>query len=84
MTLFTGIMLIGCAGADHQSILKGFAVAEVYDERFSNAKGDAVSALDKVMGSGSYAVAGETGADARRRYLLKFWKTSVGELWEIE
>ena len=31
------------------SILKGFTVAAVYDERFSNAKGNAVPALDKVM-----------------------------------
>ena len=31
------------------TILKGFTVAAVYDERFSNAKGDTVPALDKVM-----------------------------------
>ena len=31
------------------TILKGFTVAVVYDERFSNAKGNAVPALDKVM-----------------------------------
>jgi hypothetical protein len=31
------------------AILKGFTVAAVYDERFSNAKGNAVPALDKVM-----------------------------------
>ena len=31
------------------TILKGFTVAAVYDERFSNAKGNAVPALDKVM-----------------------------------
>jgi len=33
----------------HVTILKGFTVAAVYDERFSNAKGNAVPALDKVM-----------------------------------
>jgi hypothetical protein len=31
------------------TILKGFTVAAVYDERFSNAKGNAVPALDNVM-----------------------------------
>jgi hypothetical protein len=31
------------------TILKGFTVAAVYDERFSNAKGNAVPGLDKVM-----------------------------------
>jgi hypothetical protein len=31
------------------TILKGFTVATVYDERFSNAKGNTVPALDKVM-----------------------------------
>src|SRR4030095_14818170 len=31
------------------TILKGFTVAAVYDERFSNVKGNAVPALDKVM-----------------------------------
>ncbi len=31
------------------TILKGFTVAAVYDERFANAKGNAVPALDKVM-----------------------------------
>jgi hypothetical protein len=35
-------------------------------------------------GSGTDAVAGKTGTDARRRYLLEFWNTSVGELREIE
>ena len=33
----------------HVTILKGFTVAAVYDERFSNAKGNAVPTLDKVM-----------------------------------
>ena len=31
------------------TILKGFTVAAVYDERFSNAKGNTVPALDQVM-----------------------------------
>ena len=31
------------------TILQGFTVAAVYDERFSNAKGNTVPALDKVM-----------------------------------
>ena len=31
------------------TILKGFTVTAVYDERFSDAKGNAVPALDKVM-----------------------------------
>jgi hypothetical protein len=31
------------------TILKGFTVTEVYDDRFSNSKGNAVPALDKVM-----------------------------------
>jgi hypothetical protein len=31
------------------TILKGFTVAEVYDERFSNVKGSTVPALDNVM-----------------------------------
>ena len=66
------------------AILKGFTVAAVYDERFSNAKGNTVPALDKVMVQVTDALAGETGADARRRYLLELWNTSLGELREIE
>src|SRR5881227_3626234 len=31
------------------TILKGFTVTAIYDERFSNVKGNAVPALDKVM-----------------------------------
>src|SRR5205809_5059971 len=31
------------------TILKGFTVTEIYDERFSNVKGSTVPALDKVM-----------------------------------
>ena len=31
------------------TILKGFTVNEIYDERFSNVKGNTVPALDKVM-----------------------------------
>src|SRR6266853_1745642 len=31
------------------TILKGFTVSAIYDERFSNVKGTAVPALDKVM-----------------------------------
>ena len=82
ITLFTGITLIGCAGADHKSILKGFTVAEVYDERFSNAKGNAVLALDKVMVQALMRWGAKPGP--MRRYLLELWNTSVGELWEIE
>src|SRR4030095_9578097 len=33
----------------HVAILKGFTVTAVYDERFSNVKGNAVTALDQVM-----------------------------------
>jgi len=33
----------------HVTILKGFTVTEVYDERFSDVKGNAVPALDKLM-----------------------------------
>lgn len=33
----------------HVTILKGFTVAAVYDERFSDVKGNAVPALDQVM-----------------------------------
>jgi len=33
----------------HVAILKGFTVTAVYDERFSNVKGNAVPALDQVM-----------------------------------
>jgi hypothetical protein len=33
----------------HVAILKGFTVTAVYDERFSDVKGNAVPALDKVM-----------------------------------
>ena len=66
------------------TILKGFTVAAVYDERFSNAKGNAVPALRQSDGSCTNALAGETGTDARRRYLLELRNTSVGDLWEIE
>jgi hypothetical protein len=34
---------------NHVAILKGFTVTAVYDERFSDVKGNAVPALDKVM-----------------------------------
>jgi hypothetical protein len=78
-------MTVDAQGAVTQvSILKGVTVAAVYDERFSNAKGNAVPALDKVMDSGTDALAGETGTDARHRYLLELWNTSVGELRETE
>jgi len=36
-------------GVTHVSILKGFTVTAVYDERFSDIKGNAVPALDQVM-----------------------------------
>ena len=43
-------MTVDAQGAVTQvTILKGFTVAAVYDERFSNAKGNTVPALDKVM-----------------------------------
>ena len=43
-------LTVNAQGAITQvTILKGFTVAEVYDERFSNAKGNTVPALDKVM-----------------------------------
>jgi hypothetical protein len=48
----TGIyrLTVDTQGAVTQvTILEGFTVAAVYDERFSNAKGNAVPALDKVM-----------------------------------
>jgi hypothetical protein len=43
-------LIVDAQGAVNQvTILKGFTVTAVYDERFSNAKGNAVPALDKVM-----------------------------------
>ena len=43
-------LIIDAQGAVTQvTILKGFTVAAVYDERFSNVKGNAVPALDQVM-----------------------------------
>jgi hypothetical protein len=43
-------LVVDAQGAVNQvTILKGFTVASVYDERFSNAKGNAVPALDNVM-----------------------------------
>ena len=43
-------MVLDTQGKVNQvTILKGFAVTAVYDERFSNVKGNAVPALDKVM-----------------------------------
>ena len=43
-------MIVDAHGAVAQvTILKGFTVAAVYDERFSNVKGNAVPALDEVM-----------------------------------
>ena len=43
-------MTVDTQGAVTQvTILKGFAVAAVYDERFSDVKGNAVPALDQVM-----------------------------------
>jgi hypothetical protein len=43
-------MVIDSQGAVNQvSILKGFTVTAVYDERFSDVKGNAVPALDQVM-----------------------------------
>jgi hypothetical protein len=41
---------VGAQGAVTQvTVLKGFTVTAVYDERFSDVKGNAVPALDKVM-----------------------------------
>ncbi|PYK23706.1 MAG: hypothetical protein DME59_16200 [Verrucomicrobia bacterium] len=37
------------AAVTQVTILKGFTVTAIYDERFSNVKGNAVPALDKVM-----------------------------------
>jgi hypothetical protein len=43
-------LTVGAQGAVTQvTILKGFTVTAIYDERFSNVKGNAVPALDKVM-----------------------------------
>jgi hypothetical protein len=43
-------MVVDAQGAVNQvTILKGFTVTAVYDERFSNVKGNAVPALDQVM-----------------------------------
>ena len=43
-------LIVDAQGAVNQvTILKGFTVTAVYDERFSNVKGNAVPALDKVM-----------------------------------
>ena len=43
-------LIVDSQGAVTQvTILKGFTVAAVYDERFSNVKGNTVPALDKVM-----------------------------------
>jgi hypothetical protein len=78
-------MTVDAQGAVTQvSILKGVTVAAVYDGRFSNAKGNAVPALDKVMGSGTDALASQTRAAARRGYLLEFWNTAMGELRETK
>ena len=43
-------LIVDAQGAVNQvTILKGFTVTAVYDERFSTAKGNAVPALDQVM-----------------------------------
>ena len=43
-------MVVDAQGAvTHVSIVKGFTVTAVYDERFSDTKGNAVPALDQVM-----------------------------------
>ena len=43
-------MIVDAQGAVTQvTILKGFTVTAVYDERFSDMKGNAVPALDQVM-----------------------------------
>jgi hypothetical protein len=43
-------LVVNAQGAVTQvTILKGFTVTAVYDERFSNVKGNAVPALDQVM-----------------------------------
>jgi hypothetical protein len=43
-------LIVDAQGAVTQvTILKGFTVTAVYDERFSNVKGNAVPALDQVM-----------------------------------
>ena len=43
-------MIVDAQGAvTHVAIVKGFTVTAVYDERFSDVKGNAVPALDKVM-----------------------------------
>jgi hypothetical protein len=43
-------MVVDAQGKVNQvTILKGFTVTAVYDERFSDVKGNAVPALDQVM-----------------------------------
>jgi hypothetical protein len=43
-------MVVDAQGKVNQvTILKGFVVTAVYDERFSDVKGNTVPALDKVM-----------------------------------
>ena len=77
-------LTIDAQGAVTQvTILKGFTVTAISDERFSNVKGSTVPAL-QCDGSGFEALASEIRTAARRGYLSEFWNTSMGELREIE
>ena len=51
------------------TILKGFTVTAVYDDRFSNSKGNPVPALDKVM------------LEALRRWRAKPWPTRAVDIY---
>ena len=78
-------MVVDAQGKVNQvTILKGFVVTAVYDERFSDVKGNTVPALDQVMVQALMRWRAKPGPTARRRYLLEFWNTTMGELREIE
>lgn len=66
------------------AIVKGFTVTAVYDERFSDVKGNPVPALDKVMVQALMRWRAKPGPGARRGYLLEFWSTFRGKLRETK
>jgi len=70
--------------ATQVTILKGFTVTAIYDERFSNVKGSTVPALDNVMVQALMRWRAKPGPMRIVDIYLEFWNTSVGELRQIE
>ena len=66
------------------TVLKGFAVTAVYDERFSNLKGNSVPALDGVMRQALMRWRAKPGPQRVVNIYWSFRNTTMGELRETK